>query len=296
MQPYENMRDYIPKSSAVVFSELVDQVRNRKNTPEIEMGIGTLDANCWGLHKKELLIICGRPSHGKTSLSLQIAFNAAKNGHSTIFISLEMSAFAILERLLCNQMSIDSWRLRIGIQSEKEKFLQASEEFLRILNIVPFDVEDNYGKNEKEIEKILDLKKPECLVIDHVQMIPMGRFKSKQESVASMVQFLKTASIKYNCSIILNSQINRSGSQVGHESAVNHLKWSGELEEGADTVIQGRWVKKDDPQENDLTRYEIRILKQRHGGTGKYEISFNPSYLKFTEKTEREVINNENQS
>jgi len=56
-------------------------------------GYVDLDRMCGGAVAGELLLICGRPGSGKTSLGLNIALHIASCGHPGAVFSLEMTAF-----------------------------------------------------------------------------------------------------------------------------------------------------------------------------------------------------------
>ena len=79
------------KLKTEVLDSLVKNIAQRTSKPKYPTGMASLDNLTWGVHKKELTVIGGRPSHGKTSLSLNMAWGLAKNKVPTIFLSLEMS-------------------------------------------------------------------------------------------------------------------------------------------------------------------------------------------------------------
>src|SRR5210317_832519 len=83
-----------------VFSELKDKSLN-PTLPGISSGFYELDSIIQGFQKSDLIIIAGRPSMGKTALSLNIMLNVIKNLElPVLFFSLEMSKEQIMYRIL----------------------------------------------------------------------------------------------------------------------------------------------------------------------------------------------------
>ena len=109
------------KSKIEIVESLKQNLSTRTSSPKIPTGIKSLDDLIWGVHKKELLVLAARPSHGKTSLALNIAWAIAKQDIPTIFLSLEMSSEAIYERLMCIEFGLHAWKLRIGDVLEIKK-------------------------------------------------------------------------------------------------------------------------------------------------------------------------------
>ena len=66
-----------------------------------------LDKIISGFTTPDLILLGGRPAHGKTTLGLQLAFNMAFNGHSIGFVTLEMSRQQLVSRLVSNISSIN---------------------------------------------------------------------------------------------------------------------------------------------------------------------------------------------
>src|SRR5918995_4835082 len=108
----------------------------------ISCGLKDIDEKMGGLQPSDLIILAGRPSMGKTSLATNIAYHVAKayraehqpdgsvqvlDGGVVAFFSLEMSAEQLATRIIAEQASISSEKIRRGKISE--------EEFHRIVEI-----------------------------------------------------------------------------------------------------------------------------------------------------------------
>ena len=116
-------------------------------------GLRDLDKSISGLHKSDLVIIAGRPAMGKTTVAMNIAFNAAsaimanrankKYKGAVVFFSLEMSASQLAARVLSSQAKIPSSSMRNGSLNDQE-FLRMSQ-YSDALSNVPLLVDDTPG-------------------------------------------------------------------------------------------------------------------------------------------------------
>ena len=66
----------------------------------VATGLDVVDNKLSGLQNSQLILLAARPAMGKTALGLTMAWNAAKNGKSVAFFSLEMSIYQLNQRLL----------------------------------------------------------------------------------------------------------------------------------------------------------------------------------------------------
>jgi len=266
------MREF--ESSVIVLDKVLSSISQRTGKPKMPCGIDELDDLIWGIHKRELLIIGARPSHGKTSLALQIAWNISDMGHKVIFNSLEMSRENIVERLACSEFQINGWKLRKGFKDEMQRFQAVGDRMRARLLKNSFEIVDYKGWSIGQTKEILEQFKPDCLFIDHVQKISARGYGSKYEALADYAHRLQDLAIEYDCAVVLNSQIQRSG---------EFLKGAGELEECADTLLFCKWLFREsdtaDPKD-----FEISVEKQRHGPCDTAMISFDGGCYRFSSK------------
>ena len=270
------------KLKTEVLDSLVKNIAQRTSKPKYPTGMASLDNLTWGVHKKELTVIGGRPSHGKTSLSLNMAWGLAKSNVPTIFLSLEMSVESIIERLMCIEHGLHGWKLRTGEVTEIKKVLDIQEKFSSKLLLSPIEIFDNEGKTIASVEKILKEMKPDALFIDYIQKITAKGFGGKYEAISDYVVRLQSLAIEHDCAIILNSQINRGGSK--QDNATDYMKGSGEIEESADTLLQCEWLYRNDPARMDTKEFLVKAVKQRHGPCSHIFLDFDAASFRFDER------------
>ena len=272
------------KSKIEIVESLKQNLSTRTSSPKIPTGIKSLDDLIWGVHKKELLVLAARPSHGKTSLALNIAWAIAKQDIPTIFLSLEMSSEAIYERLMCIEFGLHAWKLRIGDVLEIKKSYEIMDKFTSRLLTSPIEVFEDKGKTIVSVEEVLKEMTPSVLFIDYAQKISSKGYGGKYEALSDYVVRLQSLAIQYDCAIILNSQINRGGSKA--DNATDYLKGSGELEESADCLLQCEWLFRSDPQRLDTKEFIVKAIKQRHGPCSYTTLDFDAASFRFLERQE----------
>ena len=103
---------------------------------QVKSGLAEFDYVTGGFHNTELTIVAGRPSDGKTAVTLQMALNAARAGKSVCFFSLEMSSLQMLNRVLAGMTDVNPDHLRINKPTGRE-LGQLEEAALRLKDL-PF--------------------------------------------------------------------------------------------------------------------------------------------------------------
>lgn len=167
-------------------------------------GITDLDKMTCGLHKQELTIIGARPGVGKTTFALQIAEHIASKGIETAIISLEMSDFQIIQKMLAKKTRVNSYKMRLGTLEEEdlEKISKAGVEISELpMHLI------TKARTLQHIENIARKLKNKnnlgLLVIDYIQLIKnKGKFNNREQEVADITRTLKLLSLELEIPII----------------------------------------------------------------------------------------------
>lgn len=241
-------------------------------------GITDLDNIMCGLHRQELTIIGARPGVGKTTLALQIAEYIAKKGIETAFISLEMSEYQIIQKMLMKKTKVNSYKMRLGTLEEQdlEKISFASAEIAEL----PIHLITN-ARTIQHIENIARKLKNKnnlgLLVIDYIQLIKnKGKFNNREQEVADITRTLKLLSLELDIPIIGLCQLNRNASKA--EPTLADLRESGSIEQDADNVL---FLYRENENEENIVDITLKIAKQRAGDIGKIYLKFNKANSEF---------------
>ena len=100
----------------------IENFFNRKGTlTGLGTGYADLDRMTDGLHGSEMIVIAARPSMGKTSLAMNIVENVVLEQKLPVVVfSLEMSAEALVMRMMCSIARVNLRSIREGFMSESD--------------------------------------------------------------------------------------------------------------------------------------------------------------------------------
>ena len=241
-------------------------------------GITDLDNMMCGLHRQELTIIGARPGVGKTTLALQIAEYIASKGIETAFISLEMSDFQIIQKMITTKTRVNSYKMRLGTleTQDLEKIGIAGAEIAELpIHLV------TRARTIQHIENIARKLKNKSdlglLVIDYIQLIKNNsKFNNREQEVADITRTLKLLSLELDIPIIGLCQLNRNASKA--EPTLADLRESGAIEQDADNVL---FLYRENENEENVVDITLKIAKQRAGETGKIYLKFNKANSEF---------------
>src|SRR3990172_5815491 len=282
-----------------VLSEYYDRIdylaRHRDETVGVPTGFIDLDRLLGGMQPSDLLIIAGRPGQGKSGFCLSVARNAAQihRKHVALF-SLEMSNEQVVQRLLAQETSIDSQRLRLGMVRDEEwpLFTQAvsvlSETQMYLDDtpaLTPLQLHTKCRRLHMEIG--LDL-----VIVDYLQLMTGDdRSENRVQEVSYISRSLKTLARELRVPVLAAAQLSRAVEQRADKRPVlSDLRESGSLEQDADVVM---FIYRPDQYETDTLKQniaEIIVAKHRNGPTHSgLELVFRRSVAKFENAATRHV-------
>jgi replicative DNA helicase len=217
-------------------------------------GLRDLDKSVSGLHKSDLIIIAGRPAMGKTTVALNIAFNAAnailskrankKYTGAVVFFSLEMSASQLAARVLSSQAKIPSSSMRNGTLNDQE-FLRLSQ-YSDALSNVPLLVDDTPGMSVPMMRaRARRIARKHggiaLIVIDYLQLMQSPTLRkndSRVNELSEITRGLKMLAKELDVPVIALSQLSRAvESRDDKRPLLSDLRESGSIEQDADIVM-----------------------------------------------------------
>lgn len=269
-------------------------------------GLIDLDKCIGGLHKSDLIILAGRPSMGKTSLGLNIAFNAARahmlgkpEGAKVLFFSLEMSSEQLATRILGQEANIPSDRIRRGALSSADmQFLERTRD--QIAGI-PLFVDDSAALTLATLRsKARRMKRQEnigLIIIDYLQLLS-GNAENRVQELSALTRGLKSIAKELNVPVIAASQLSRAVEQrEDKHPQLSDLRESGTIEQDADIVIfiyrESYYLARKKPaNDSKMTAWQqemskvhgkanLIVAKQRHGPIKNITVHYNEALTKF---------------
>ena len=257
----------------------------------------------WGIKRREMTIIAGRTSHGKSAFMNQLAWDLAEKA-SVLYLSLEMDVPSLQERLFCNAMEVNNIALIKGGYSTAPDIAKKWNEFEEILLSRRMEYCDYIGKTWVQINSAMEAlhHKPDVVIIDHINEIMSANVRDRRQVIDDYIIHMREMAIKENFALVLGAQINRMGQgESNREPQLHQLKESGKIEESCDLALLLYWPHKDN-ENNPENIFKVNIGKNRNGWTGHLKIKYEPEFYRFSdlekweEKTYKEQRRKENKT
>src|SRR6266850_1312601 len=203
------------------FQILTDRMDRPYEVSGIPSGFRELDFYTEGFAAGDLVVLASRPSVGKTSLALAIAFNTAKRGHPTLIFSLEMDAKQIVSRFLAMNSRSDLLALRTGNVFDTEA--------ASALAGVPILIDDTPGLSIMELRtkarRATTHDRLEVIIVDYIQLMRTGGDQENRvQEIATITRNLKSLARELNVVVIGLSQLSRAAGDAGLEPKLSTLR------------------------------------------------------------------------
>ena len=255
----------------------------------IPSGFADLDNLTSGFQNSEFVVIGARPSVGKTALALTMAANIAVQQRKPVgFFTLEMSAVALMQRLLAAEARLDSNRIRSGMLRPSD-FHKITDAAGRLYD-APLFIEDSPNL------KLLDLRAQarrmksnhsvEIVFIDYLTLISSENQElPRHEQIAEISRSLKALARELDVPVLALSQVRRE--TEGKLPTLADLRESGSIEQDADVVM---FLHRERGTDENLNERETDLIvaKQRNGPVGKINLTFFPEYTTFESHSPRD--------
>jgi replicative DNA helicase len=276
-------------SSAELLNEIFVELKQKSLNPTLSglsSGFYDLDSLIQGFQRSELIIIAGRPSMGKTALSLNIALNIVKNSKlPVLFFSLEMSKEQIMYRLLAMETNINQIRLKNGKLYQYD-WLKLSK-VMKVLAKLPFFVDDTSDLSIQGIRSnlktiLFEQNNIGLIIIDYLQLMQNSKLKTENrvQELSQITRSLKIMAREFNIPIIALSQLSRNvENRMDKKPILSDLRESGSIEQDADLVLM--LSKQSTNLKSDYSNIDLIIAKQRNGPLGTITLKFDENRTRF---------------
>lgn len=279
-----------------LLKEAIDDIEEMFQSDKEHTGLATgfndFDKLTSGLQPADLVIIAGRPSMGKTSLSINIAENTAMAGTKVAIFSLEMPKKQLTIRMFASVGTIHQTRLKGGklVDEDWSKLAEATGK----LNQASYFIDDTAALSPNEIRsRLRRLNRKHdigLVVIDYIQLMRIPSINTSTSRVNEVSQIslaLKGIAKEFNIPVIALSQLNRNLEQRPNKRPVmSDLRESGGLEQDADLIA---FIYRDEvynEESPDKGMAELIIAKQRNGPLGTVRLNFQGEYSRFRNLTQ----------
>lgn len=245
--------------------ELIDNYIRRldEKAKYIPTGIPVVDRYL-NLSPGNLFIIGGRPSAGKTALSLQMACEQARRGFRVCYFSLETDPDTLTARIIAN-------RLAVPLADVKAKTVPQSDlDDLAELHKLPLYIRSASGKGAGWIKAQAQRMKAQVIFIDYLQLLTASKAKDRYQQITSISIALHELAQTTGILVVALAQLNRNAAHASPSTA--DLKESGQLEQDADAILL---------LSGDEAKYQAILAKNKEGRVGEIPLTFDKPRQRF---------------
>ncbi|MEA3224754.1 MAG: DnaB-like helicase C-terminal domain-containing protein [Planctomycetota bacterium] len=274
-------------SSATAVQQAFAEIET-KIEPCVQSDYVDLSSLVPGFTPGQMVILAGRPAHGKSSLALSLLMrNFTRNDEfRALFISLEMSATDLMKRALASVTSISYTTLaREQLTGEEfAKIAKASNQVGAWDFLMADYIEPTPQAVRLLARKCHKVKPLNVLVVDYIQRMRWpGSNPSRNEEMTKISNSLKNLAMELQIPILAVSQLNRAcDTRENHRPRISDLRDSGTLEQEGDVIML---LYRADCYEPDTSQHtgtaEVHVAKQRNGPVGKCELTFRQEIMTF---------------
>jgi len=287
------------------YEHLTERMEHPFELSGVPSGFREIDGYTEGFTPGDLIIIAARPSVGKTSLGLAIAYNAAKRGENTLLFSLEMDTKQIVARFLGLNSRNDLLALRTGLMDP---------EAATALMELPVLIDDTPGISIMELRtkarRATAYGRLGLIVIDYLQLVLTGeREENRVQEIATISRNLKSLARELHVPIIALAQVGRQVDlREDRRPLLSDLRESGSIEQDADYVLftyRDEYYEQSKKPKEGTDAFaawerrmkeiegvaEVIVAKNRHGRTGIVTLGYRADVTQFLNEPEpREIV------
>ncbi|MBM3314074.1 hypothetical protein FJY70_05740, partial [candidate division WOR-3 bacterium] len=213
--------------------------------------------------------------------------------------SLEMSAEALTQRMMCSEAGITMHALRRGMLTPRQLTRLAAS--LGHLNDAKIHIDDSSGLTALDMRararRLSSKERLGMVIIDYLQLMESStrrRDSNRQQEVSDITRALKAMAKELDVPVIALSQLSRSPERrEDKRPQLADLRESGAIEQDADVVLflyrEAAYKRRDQIDPNTERDTELIIAKQRNGPTDTIKLIFLAEYMRFENRAGREV-------
>jgi replicative DNA helicase len=270
------------------FQELDRRLEHHGDTLGMPSGLSDLDKLTGGFEPGELIVIAGRPSHGKTTLAMNLAEHAMlREQQSVLAFSLEMSRSELVNRMAASLSRVDMHKFRQPRKMDDGEWGRLSEA-LASVNDKAFWIDDTPALHINQIRARArahaQRRGLQLVIVDYLGLA-RGDSPKLYEAVTQISGGLKALAKELRVPVIAVAQLNREADKRGsHRPAMSDLRDSGAVEQDADKILFV-WRPEIYEPDNPMVagKAEVIVAKNRNGETGIVPLEFRGSHNRFVQ-------------
>ncbi|HTS67026.1 MAG TPA: DnaB-like helicase C-terminal domain-containing protein, partial [Candidatus Acidoferrales bacterium] len=276
-----------PVSTAEMITQVgIDELLRPKRVEGVRLPWGRLDTKLRGLRGGQNVVLAADTGRGKTSMALQIAAHATRQGKAVLYWTLEMPPAALFRRMVTQMSGVD-------VRNASPTFEQREKERAAVAWL--HDSPVYFDRHSRTVagfcSSVRQIRQKTCLglvVVDYLQLIrASGRSESRTREVGENSRSLKLATMDFDLPFLVLSQFRRPNGES--QPTIHSLKESGDVENDADVILL---LNCGELSAEAPTQVAVHVGKQREGPAGfDVPLVFHPRLQSFHSPEEARTCN-----
>lgn len=224
------------KAAAIKWSGAVNQART------ITLGLSKLDRFMTRIENHEYVLLCARPSTGKSSALAAIAHKTVEEGGKVAYFTLETTAKSIVNQIAAQRGQLNLKVMAHWMPEHQRTYTQQIEWLTRHKDrLVIYDEDFSLDSISARSRLLATSFKPDLVIIDYLGLVQTDG-KDLYQRVSKVSKQMIPMRKMLGCALIAGQQLNRSSQTQEREPNNSDLRDSGQLEEDAHRIIMLHWI------------------------------------------------------
>jgi replicative DNA helicase len=267
----------------------INMDKNFHEATVLKTGWDYIDGMGGGVRQGDIISIVGRPSSGKTMLTLYMANDIVfTQNKRLLYYSTEMSSDQLMERIAAIYTGSAMTAVQTGEMSNwyKAQFFEKLKAFKTQQGMYHIIDGSQGALTVDDIALNVKAQKPDAVIIDGAYLLAHKDPKmDRYRKVADNVETLKRVASANKIPIICSFQFSREASKkkIGEKVGLSDIAYSDAIGQ-ISTIVMGLFQSDDtDSAANNAPTRKIEILKGRNGESGSFEIQWDFETSNFSE-------------
>jgi len=285
------------ESVTSAMNQVIEGLRFQGSVMRIFCGLPKIDEMTAGFRRKDVVLVVGQTSHGKSLLAGQYAVTADDAGYKGLIFSAEMSKEALATRELAHAASVPLYLLRRPelIKHSADKIIcdlthAAVREAKRKLLVVDQDV------TPKRIWSLSEMVKRvsglDFVIVDYDQLVIRASLTGRDDEFKAQARFMADAlalAKRLDICFILLCQPHKLDDDVARGKKPPRIEQIFGSSSASNTAHHVLWIVRKFFQTGMDKEFErvakLYVLKARNDKTGSVDIGFDPDSVLFTNES-----------
>ena len=237
-------------------------------------GLPKLDNYLRPIRRHEYVLVCARPSRGKSSMLAFIAGANLMQGKRVAFFTLETSDKAVVQQMAGQIAGVRLDSMAQWMPDQFRLFNTARAKLKDSKRLMVFDRDMSLDAITARCRLLAGSFKPDLVIIDYLGLVATnGRTPYERVSLVSKAMIPLRKAL--GCALVVGQQLNRASEAQEREPTLGDLRDSGQLEEDAHRCVMLHW-KDSNILDREIRAYKVLQPKLRDGRTTSVDgIEFN---------------------